>query len=177
MWRAGLLAILFLLACDRPRTSAPVFALRGPLVPLVARMPTGLAACRRELIEYAQPFWRAPYQVCGTDAEGVEETLELDSDSVAVSLYSRWRVTRAMRDAEFARVEKATAQVLGPGRWCSPRKVEWRGSDTLHAILQLTPEGDVGDLEESPTWKITRLARLGPLDPATWGCGSAAPAI
>ena len=177
LWRIGTLVMLFLAACDRRGASATSLTLRGPLVPLVVHAPSSLATCREEVIQYAQPFWRAPYQICGT-ADDVDETLELDADSVAISLYSTWNVARAARDAEFTRLEAATAKVLGPGRRCGPRKIEWRSADTLHAILQLRPVGsDVGDLEMSPTWKITRVARLGPLDPVTWGCGPVAPAI
>lgn len=176
MWRFSLPVALLIAGCGQERADGSTVALHGPLVPLLSQPPATLASCREKPISYASPFWRAPYRICDTDAGALAEAIELDADTVAVQVYSTWQVSRGARDAQFTKLATATEKVLGPGRRCSARKVEWRHGDSLHAILQVVPEGDVGDLELSPSWRITRLARLGPLDSQTWGCQVVRPA-
>ena len=175
--RRIVLLLACLAACQRQGAPGSTLQLRGALVPLIEHAPISLASCPSRTTEYSRPFWRAPYRDCGADQSSGFERLEVDADSVLTELHNTWRVDRAERERQFQRRVAEMARVLGQGRRCNARQWEWRRGDSLHAILQIVPEGDVGPDEASHVWKITRLARLGPLDATTWACKPDAPAL
>jgi hypothetical protein len=169
MWRPLLVTALLTTSCRADRPAGAALRLRGPLAPLAVRAPATLAGCAADSTRYSPPFRAWPYRLCAVETSGGHEFIQVDADSVLTQAYFTSRVSRAEREVRFREWEREMARVLGPGRRCGPRTVEWRRGDSLHAVLQVAPESDVGP-EASPTWRITRLMRLGPLDPTTWAC-------
>jgi hypothetical protein len=177
MWRILLVGAALAAGCLREGGSQPELRLRGPLVGLVLHPPHSLASCASDSTRFDPPFWRAPYRACRAEyAEGAE-LLQVDADSVLTQSYQTWRVDRASRDSVFAFRFRETERALGASRECSPWKREWSRGDSLQAVLQVVAESDVGPDDASPTWRITRLMRLGPVDRTTWACEPIAPAI
>lgn len=130
----------------------------------------GDATCEVSGRTYATKFWQPPYQACRASSGDMTESAEIDADSVVVELYNTWALTPANHAATFSQAESELSQLFGNSHQCSATKSEWRLADTLHIVLQVKPVSDVGtEFDEGP-WRMTRIARLGPLDPGTWGC-------
>lgn len=158
-----------LLACSAERKASVLAPVpHGPLAALMTQH--GTANCSRSDRTYATPFWRPPYQSCGSTSADSTESAEIDADSVVVELHSTWTVTPAAKAAVFSQAEGELTSRFGSPRRCSPTKVEWRQGDSLDMVLQIAPVSQVGtELDEGP-YRMTRIARLGPLDPVLWGC-------
>jgi hypothetical protein len=165
--RPAMIAVAVLLVGCRER-SAPRPALRGPLVPLVARAPSSLGGCDSVGRTYAVPFWRAPYRACRDTAGGRFQFLELDSDTVVTEVETSWRVPAARRAAEFAAAEAELTRLYGPGFRCSASRAVWRGPDSVRASLTMAPLTDVTRMMDSVPWSLRRYARLGPVLDASW---------
>lgn len=161
------IAFGLLLACSAERKPlAPV--VHGPLASLMTQHST--ATCGASDRTYATIFWRPPYQSCRSAIADSTESAEIDSDSVVVELHSTWTVTPAVQASVFSQAEGELTSRFGTARRCSPTKVEWRQGDSLHVVLQIAPVSQVGtEFDEGP-YRMTRMARLGPLDPEIWGC-------
>ena len=162
------LTLLAFAACSREKAVSAPAAVHGPLAGLMAQHAT--ASCGMSPRTYATVFWHPPYQACLTKSADATEAAEIDSDSLVVELYNTWELTPANHAEAFSRVEADLAHRFGTPRQCNANTVEWRQGDTLHVVLQAKPASEVGtELDEGP-WRLTRLARLGPLDPVEWGC-------
>jgi hypothetical protein len=130
----------------------------------------GTAICERSTRTYPTTFFRPPYQACGSGDADSTESAEIDADSVVVELYNTWALTPANHASALSQAESDVTRQIGESHQCSANKFEWRKGDTLHIVLQVKPVSDVGtEFDEGP-WRMTRIARLGPLDPGKWGC-------
>ena len=164
----SILTLLALAACSREKAASAPAVVHGPLAGLMAQHAT--ASCGMSPRTYATVFWHPPYQACLTKSADSTEAAEIDSDSLVVELYNTWELTPANHAEAFSRVEADLAHRFGTPRQCNANTMEWRQGDTLHVVLQAKPASEVGtELDEGP-WRLTRLARLGPLDPVEWGC-------
>lgn len=166
---SGRLCLLIaLVACagkEKPTTAAKV---NGALVPLMTQHAS--ATCGRSDRTYATPFFHPPYQTCTAETEESTESAEIDSDSVVVELTNTWKATPADQAAVFSRAEGELTSRFGSPQRCSDTKVEWRQGDTVDIVLQIAPVSQVGtEFGEGP-YRMTRVARLGPLDPSIGGC-------
>jgi hypothetical protein len=140
----------------------------GPLAVLMTQH--GSATCSRSDRTYATPFWRPPYQTCRSAIADSTESAEIDADSVVVELYSTWTVPPAAQAGLFSQAEGELTSRFGSPQRCSPTKVEWRQGDSLDVVLQIAPVSQVGtEFDEGP-YRMIRIARLGPIDPAVGGC-------
>ena len=164
---ATLLVLLVGCGRDKPAPAAPT-APRGPLAPLMTQH--GTAVCGPSDRSYATPFWRPPYTQCRTPVADTMETVEIDADSMVIEVYDSWTLTPAAHAAAYSQAEADLTARFGIPRRCSDTRAEWRQGDTLDVALQVRPASEVGtEFDEGP-WRLTRIARLGPLDPADWGC-------
>jgi hypothetical protein len=162
------LVALAVVACSGDHKPAAIPVPHGPLAALMTQHGTSI--CERSTRTYPNAFFRPPYQACSSGDADSTESAEIDADSVVVELYNTWALTPANHASGFAQAEADVSRVLGDSRECSATKAEWRKGDTLHVVLQVKPVSDVGtEFDEGP-WRMTRIARLGPLDPAKWGC-------
>lgn len=163
------IALGLLLACSAERKASVLIPVpHGPLAAIMTHH--GTATCGRSDRTYATTFWRPPYQSCLSEIGDSTESAEIDSDSVVVELYSTWTVTPAAATGVFTQAEGELTSRFGSPHRCSPTKVEWRQGDSLDMVLQIAPVSQVGtEFDEGP-YRMTRMARLGPLDPVLWGC-------
>jgi hypothetical protein len=162
------LVVLVVAACSGDHKPVAIPVPHGPLAALMTQHGTSI--CEKSTRTYATTFFRPPYQACGSGDADSTESAEIDADSVVVELYNTWALTPANHATAFAQAESDVSRQLGDSRRCSATKAEWRQGDTLHIVLQVKPVSDVGtEFDEGP-WRMTRIARLGPLDPAKWGC-------
>jgi hypothetical protein len=161
--------LIALAACARgERDTAAAAVIHGPLAELMTQHAT--AGCGVSTRTYETIFWHPPYQACLSKTAELTEAAEIDSDSLVVELYNTWELTPANHASTFAQAEGDLKQRFGIPRQCNENTVEWRQGDSLHVVLQVKPASQVGtEFDEGP-WRMTRLARLGPLDPAEWGC-------
>jgi len=164
----AIIAVGLLLACSAERKAASVSAPHGPLAALMTQHAS--ATCGVSARTYETKFWQPPYQTCTSTIADSSESAEIDADSVVVELYNTWTVAPAAQAGLFSQEEGELTSKFGSPRRCSATKVEWRQGDTVHMVLQIAPVSEVGtEFNEGP-YRMTRIARLGPLDPATWGC-------
>lgn len=166
--RRSAILCLVLAACNRAGKDDAAGVIHGPLAAIMTQHAS--AACGVSTRTYDGVFWRPPYQTCLYNAADGTETAEVDSDSLVVELYNTWELTPANHASTFSQAEADLRQRFGLPRQCGENTVEWRQGDTLHIVLQVKPASAVGtEFDEGP-WRMTRLARLGPLDAAEWGC-------
>jgi hypothetical protein len=165
----GYLAACLLLACARERKAAvPIPVVHGPLAALMTQH--GTAACGASARTYATTFWHPPYQTCSSETADSTESAEIDADSLVVELNNTWTVTPSAQATLFSQAEGELTRRFGNPRRCTPTKAEWRQGDSLDMVLQIAPVSQVGtEFDEGP-YRMTRMARLGPLDSALWGC-------
>ena len=140
----------------------------GPLATLMTQHAS--ASCGMSARTYATTFWRPPYQTCSSTIADSSESAEIDADSVVVELYNTWTVAPTAQAGLFSQAEGGLTSQFGSPKQCSPTKVEWRQGDTLDMVLQVAPVSQTGTEFDAGPYRITRIARLGPLDAATWGC-------
>ena len=160
---------IILAACSGKRAKAPHTA--GPHGPLATLMTQHSGAtCGMSARTYASTFWRPPYQTCSSTIADSSESAEIDADSVVVELSNTWTVALAAQANLFAQAEGELASQFGSPKQCSPSKVEWRQGDSLHIVLQIAPVSQTGTEFDAGPYRMTRMARLGPLDPGVWGC-------
>ena len=165
----AIVAAILLLACSGKGTkSAHAPAVHGPLAALMAHHAT--ASCGMSARSYAVTFWRPPYQTCSSEMTDSTESAEIDSDSVVVELYNSWTVPPTAQAGLFSQAEGELTSQFGSPRRCSASKVEWRQGDSLDMVLQVAPVSQTGTEFDAGPYRLTRLARLGPLDPAVGGC-------
>lgn len=160
---------IILAACSGKRAKVPHSAApRGPLAALMTQHSA--ATCGMSARTYAATFWRAPYQTCSSTIADSSESAEIDADSVVVELTNTWTVAPAAQAGVFSQAESELASQFGSPKQCSPSKVEWRQGDSLHMVLQIAPVSQTGTEFDAGPYRMTRMARLGPLDPGVWGC-------
>jgi hypothetical protein len=128
------------------------------------------ATCGKSGRMYDGVFWHPPYQTCTSALGDSTESAEIDSDSVVVELSSTWTLTPAAQAGAFSQAQSELTSQFGSPTQCSPTKVEWRQGDSLDVVLWIAPASQVGtEFDEGP-YRMTRIARLGPLDAAVGGC-------
>lgn len=164
-----ILAAGILAACSGKRAKVPHSA--APHGPLAALMTQHSAAtCSMSARTYSATFWRPPYQTCSSTIADSSESAEIDADSVVVELTNTWTVAPAAQAGLFSQAEGELASQFGSPKQCSSSKVEWRQGDSLHIVLQMAPVSQTGTEFDAGPYRMTRMARLGPLDPGVWGC-------
>jgi hypothetical protein len=165
----AVIAVGLLCACSGERNpSARTAVVHGPLAAIMTQHAT--ATCGKSDRTYPTTFWHPPYQTCSSTTADSAESAEIDADSVVVELYNTWTLTPAAQASAFSQQQSELASRFGSPRQCSATKVEWRQGDSLHMVLQIAPASQVGtEFDEGP-YRMTRMARLGPLDAAAWGC-------
>ena len=119
---------------------------------------------------YATTFWRAPYQTCSSTLADSAESAEIDADSVVVELTNTWTVAPTAQAGLFSQAEGELTSQFGSSQRCSASKAEWRRGDSLDMVLQIAPVSQTGTEFDAGPYRMTRIARLGPLDPAVGGC-------
>ena len=155
-------------ACSGDKQQKVAAAVHGPIAMLMTQH--GSAACEKSGRTYPTIFWHPPYQTCIASTSDSTETAEIDSDSVVVEVYNTWALTPANHAAAFSQAVGELETRFGSPHRCSDTAMEWRQGDSLHMVIQVKPVSAVGtEFDEGP-WRMTRIARLGPLDPANWGC-------
>ena len=164
----AIIALGILFACSGERKASVAPAVHGPLAALMTQHAT--ATCGKSDRTYATPFWRPPYQTCSSAIADSTESAEIDADSVVVELSSTWKFTPADQASAFSQAESELTAQFGSPRRCSPTKVEWRMGDTLDMVLQIAPVSQVGTEFDAGPYRMTRVARLGPLDLSVGGC-------
>ena len=164
----AIIAAGLLLACSGEHKVARVSAPHGPLAALMTQHSA--ATCGVSTRTYDAIFWHPPYQTCSSTIADATESAEIDADSVVVELYNTWTVTPDAQANLFSQAEGELTSRFGSPTRCSPTKVEWRQGDSLHMVLEIAPVSEVGTEFDKGPYRMTRMARLGPLDPATWGC-------
>ena len=164
----AIIAFGLLLACSGERKASVAPAVQGPLAALMTQHAS--AKCGKSDRTYATPFWRPPYQTCSSANADSTESAEIDSDSVVVELTSTWKFTPAAQTGAFSQAEGELTARFGSPQRCSATKVEWRQADTLDMVLQIAPVSQVGTEFDAGPYRMTRVARLGPLDPSVGGC-------
>lgn len=164
-----LAAVAFVTACSGgSKAPAAATAPHGPLAALMTRHAT--ATCGKSDRMYDSVFFHPPYQTCTTGDNDPAENAEIDSDSVVVELFNTWTAPPSGQAALFSQGESDLTSRFGTPRRCNANTLEWRQGDSLHVLLQIAPVSQVGtEFDEGP-YRMTRLARLGPLDAARWGC-------
>jgi hypothetical protein len=169
MRRTATIVVGLLLACSHERKAAvQATAPHGPLAALMTQHAA--ATCGKSDRTYATTFWHPPYQSCNSTLADSAENAEIDADSVVVELYNTWTVTPAAQAAAFSQAEGELMSRFGTPQRCSPTKSEWRQGDTLDMVLQIAPVSQVGTEFDAGPYRLTRIARLGPLDAAVGGC-------
>jgi hypothetical protein len=128
------------------------------------------ATCAASDRTYPAIFHQPPYQTCRAGSADSTESAEVDADSLVVELYSTWTVAPAAKESAFSQAEGELTSRFGSPRQCSATKVAWSQGDSLEIGLQIAPASQVGTEFDEGHYRMTRMARLGPLDPATWGC-------
>jgi hypothetical protein len=163
------IAISLLFACSTDRKAAARVAVpHGPLAVLMTQHAS--ATCARSARTEATGSWRPPIQSCSSDVGDSGERAEIDADSLVVELYDTWMAAPAAQAALFSQAAGELTGRFGMPSRCSATKVEWRQGDTLDIVLQIAPASQVGtEFDEGP-YRMTRIARLGPLDPSLGGC-------
>ena len=164
----AIIAFGLLLACSGERKASVAPVVHGPLAVLLTQHAS--AACGKSDRTYATIFWRPPYQTCNSATEDATESAEIDSDSVVVELTSTWKFAPAAQASAFSQAEGELTARFGSPQRCSATKVEWRQGDSLDMVLQIAPVSQTGTEFDAGPYRMTRIARLGPLDAATWGC-------
>ena len=163
-----IIAFGLLVACSAERKPDVASAPHGPLAALMTQHAA--ATCGKSTRTYETIFWHPPYQTCNATVGDATETAEIDSDSVVVELYNTWTVGPDAQANLFSQAEGELTSRFGSPTRCSPTKLAWSESDSVHMVLQIAPVSDVGTEFDKGPYRMTRMARLGPLDPATWGC-------
>lgn len=128
------------------------------------------ATCGLSGRTYATTFYHPPYQTCSSSTADATESAELDADSVVVELLNTWTTTPAAHASLLSQAEGDLTSRFGAPQRCSETKLQWRQGDSLHVVLQIAPVSEVGTEADEGPYRMTRIARLGPLDPALWGC-------
>ena len=160
---------LIAIACSgEQKKPGAAAAPHGPLAALMTQHAG--AACGKSDRTYETKFYQPPYQTCSASSGDATESAEIDADSVVVEVYNTWALTPANHAAAFADQMSQLETRFGSPHQCSDTKAEWRQGDTLHMVLQVKPVSEVGTETDEGPWRMTRIARLGPLDPALWGC-------
>ena len=165
----ALVSVGILVACSSKRDKpahAPVP--HGPLAALMTQHSS--ASCGMSARTYATKFWSPPYQTCSSTIADSSESAEIDADSVVVELVNTWTVAPTAQASLFSQAEGELASQFGSPKQCSPSKVEWRQGDSLDMVLQIAPVSQTGTEFDAGPYRMTRIARLGPLDAAVWGC-------
>ena len=163
------IAVGLLLACSGKKTkSAHAPSPNGPLAALMTQH--AVATCGMSARSYATTFWRAPYQTCSSTIADSSESAELDADSVVVELTNTWTVGPTAQAGLFSQAEGELTSQFGSPQRCSPSKSEWRRGDSLDLVLQIAPVSQTGTEFDAGPYRMTRIARLGPLDAAVGGC-------
>ena len=162
------IALGLLLACSGERKASVAPVVHGPLAALMTQHSS--ATCGKSDRTYETTFWRPPYQTCVSTSADATESAEIDSDSVVVELTNTWTATPADQASVFSQAEGELTARFGMPQRCSATKVEWRQGDTLDMVLQIAPVSQVGTEFDAGPYRMTRLARLGPLDPSVGGC-------
>ncbi|MDB4892684.1 MAG: hypothetical protein JWL61_4539 [Gemmatimonadetes bacterium] len=169
--RVGVLAIIAfcaIVACSGERKASVAAKVNGPLVALMTQHAS--ATCGRSDRTYATIFFHPPYQTCTTANDDSTESAEIDSDSVVVELTNTWKAAPADQATVFSQAEGDLTSRFGMPQRCSATKVEWRQGDSLDVVLQIAPVSQVGtEFNEGP-YRMTRVARLGAIDPSIGGC-------
>ncbi|MEO5815798.1 MAG: hypothetical protein ABIT20_11010 [Gemmatimonadaceae bacterium] len=164
----AIIAAGVLLGCSGEHKVTAASAPHGPLAELMTQHAT--AACGKSARTYETIFFHPPYQTCTTAVGDSTESAEIDADSMVVELYNTWTVTPAAQASVFSQAEGELTTRFGSPHRCSESKVEWRQGDSLHMVLQIAPVSQVGTELDAGPYRLTRMARLGPLDPSIWGC-------
>ena len=165
----AIFAVAILVACSGRRTKAPHTA--GPHGPLATLMTQHASAtCGMSARTYATTFWRPPYQTCSSTLGDSTESAEIDADSVVVELTNTWTVAPTAQASLYSQAEGELTSQFGTPQRCSPSRVEWRQGDSLQIVLQIAAVSQTGTEFDAGPYRMTRMARLGPLDPAVWGC-------
>ena len=128
------------------------------------------ATCGMSARTYATTFWRPPYQTCSSTLADSAESAEIDADSVVVELTNTWTVAPTDQAGLFSQAEGELTSQFGSPQRCSSSKAEWRRGDSLDMVLQIAPVSQTGTEFDAGPYRMTRIARLGPLDPAVGGC-------
>lgn len=165
----AIVSVGILVACSgKPDKPAHAMSPHGPLAALMTQHAS--ASCGMSARTYATKFWSPPYQTCASTIADSSESAEIDADSVVVELVNTWTVAPTAQASLFSQAEGDLASQFGSPRQCSPTKVEWRQGDSLHMVLQIAPVSQTGTEFDAGPYRMTRIARLGPLDAAIWGC-------
>jgi hypothetical protein len=128
------------------------------------------ASCARSERTYESVFFHPPYQTCAAGTDDPIESAEIDSDSMVVELYNTWTAAPTGQSALFSNAEADLTSRFGTPLRCNATTLEWRRGDSLDVLLRIAPVSQVGtEFDEGP-YRLTRLARLGPLDRSGWGC-------
>jgi hypothetical protein len=163
-----IIAFGLLLACSGEKKASVAPVPHGPLAALMTQHAS--ASCGRSDRTYATKFWSPPYQTCTSASDESTESAEIDSDSVVVELTNTWKATPAEQAALFSQAEGDLSGRFGSPQRCSPTKSEWRQGDSLDVVLEIAPVSQVGtEFGEGP-YRMTRVARLGAIDPSIGGC-------
>ncbi len=165
---AWILPGVVILGCSRHDKPARAAVVHGPLAALMTQHAS--ASCAMSARTYASTFWRAPYQTCSSTSADSTESAEIDADSVVVELYNTWTVAPTAQAGLFSQAEGELTSQFGSPKQCSASKVEWRQGDSLDMVLQIAPVSQTGTEFDAGPYRLTRIARLGPLDAATGGC-------
>ena len=163
-----LAALALVAGCSREPAPAAPTAPHGPLAALMTRHES--STCTRSDRTYESVFFHPPYQTCATGADDPIESAEIDSDSTVVELYNTWTAPPSGQSAMFSQAEGELTGRFGAPRRCNATTLEWRRGDSLSVLLHIAPVSQVGTEFDEGLYRMTRLARLGPLDESTWGC-------
>ena len=165
----AIVSVGVLVACSsKHEKPAHATSPHGPLAALMTQHAS--ATCGMSARTYATKFWSPPYQTCSSTIADSSESAEIDADSMVVELVNTWTVAPTAQAGLFSQAEGELASQFGSPRQCSPTKVEWRQGDSLHMVLQIAPVSQTGTEFDAGPYRMTRIARLGPLDAAVWGC-------
>jgi hypothetical protein len=164
----AIIAFGVILACSGERKASVAAKINGPLVALMTQHAS--ATCGRSDRTYATTFYRPPYQTCTTATEDSTESAEIDSDSVVVELTNTWKAAPVDQVAVFADEERNLTSRFGSPKYCSATKAEWKQGDSLDVVLEIAPVSQVGTEFNEGLYRMTRVARLGAIDPSIGGC-------
>ena len=164
----AIITLGILLACSGEKKASVAKVVHGPLAALMTQHAS--ASCGKSDRTYATIFWHPPYQTCNAENGESTESAEIDSDSLVVELTSTWKYPPSEQANAFSQAEGELMTRFGSPARCSATKVEWRQGDSLDMVLSIAPVSQVGtEFDEGP-YRMTRIARLGPLDPSIGGC-------
>ena len=164
----AIIVLALVVACSERKAPERVQVAHGPLAGIMTQHSS--ATCGRSDRTYATIFRRPPYQTCTSTVGDSTESAEVDSDSLVVELQNTWTVAPADTGSVFAREEGNLTGAFGSPQRCSETSLQWRQGDSLHMVLRIAPVSEVGtEFNEGP-YRMTRMARLGPLDLGVWGC-------